>query len=306
MQASKHKMAYTTEEANSILPSAPHGSKANPLRLCYCLIAEPKFGKTTWFSSFPDSLLLAFEQGHAFINCHKVVIDKWDAKRPEDPYPDEEGLHHMTFMQAVDRFKFVFIDTADMAAKMCTDYHTKRLGIDHPSEMEFGKGYELTLATPFRQAILQLLKSGRGVGFITHINVTKAKIGKAEVSKKESTLPNTLAKFIIPQCDLILHGKFGRKHEGSNSRDRIIVTEGSDSVLAGNRVQKDAKLPAQFVVDADNSWEQWESFFQDPANAVEAEAYCARRLKGEAEAEPEPETTREEVSDEVKPKKTKK
>lgn len=280
------------EWANSLLPSAPHSALADPISLCYTLIAEPKFGKTSWMCAIPDLLLLAFEQGHGFIEAHKVVIDAWDYNVPEarkqQPWTEgDNNLVHMTFMQAVevicasDRFPIVGIDTADAAGKQCLDFHIKKHGLVHAQDWEFGKGHDVCLNTPFRQAVGRILKSGRGVVFTTHSNTTDSRFAGQTKSKKECTLPSGLAKFLIPQSDVILHGRFGPRDPITKRRTRIFQTEGSDEVLAGARgVGQQYNLPSKFIIDQANSWGQWTEFFSDPEAAARATLEYETLMRG--------------------------
>ncbi len=257
-----------TTEANALLPDEPTSAVVNPKALVYTMIAEPKWGKSTWFSSIPNALLLAFEQGHAFIKAHKVVIDVWDyIKQKADPYKDGEGVVHMSMMQFVDvilasdRFDFVIVDTADMAVKMCLDYNLKRLGLTHPTDWEYGKGHDMAMNTPFRQTFGRIIKSGRGIGFITHTEIKTSQFANQQQrAKRDCTLPGGIIKFVIPQSDVILNGQFGPKLPNGR-RARILVTEGADDVLAGMRGNVETYLPPKFIVNHEDPWGQWESFF---------------------------------------------
>lgn len=278
------------EEANSLLPTEKVGVTVNPAHLVYTIIAEPKWGKTTWATRFPDSVLLAFEQGHSFIEAHKIIMDAWHTKSPE-VYQDGDGIHHMTFLHAIDiicasdRFETVVIDTADMMAKMCLDFNLRLLGIKHPSDLDFGKGYETALNTPFRQAVGKIIKSGRGVVFITHTETKDARFSSGTKTRKECTLPGGVVKFVIPQSDVVLHGKFGIMNNTTKKRDRILVTEGSDDMLAGARVQGKFRLPTRFVVDPNDPWAQWARFFEDPNAADEADALYATNSRAPRSAQ---------------------
>lgn len=268
------------EEANSLLPQKLHRIEATPESLVYAIIAEPKFGKTTWACSIPDAVLLAAERGHSFVEAYKIELTAWDhnvraSEKPEIS-ADEAGLIYMTFMQAVDvitasdRFQTVIIDTADMLGKMCMDFHLKKNNLTHPQDWDFGKGHEVCLNQPFRQAMGRIIKSGRGIVFITHTATTDARFAGATKSKKECTLPSGLSKFIIPQCDVILHGKFGPRDPVSKRRTRIFQTEGSDEVLAGGRMSR--LVPPKFIIDPERPWEQWSEFFTNPDSVEEAMA----------------------------------
>lgn len=289
----------TAEEANQFLPDAPHKIEATPDSLVYTIIAEPKFGKTTWACGIPDAILLAAERGHSFVEAFKIELTAWDYNVPSnqkpEPTKDEDGLIYMSFVQAVDvitasdRFRTVIIDTADMLGKMCMDYHLKKNNLTHPQDWDFGKGHEVCLNQPFRQMMGRIIKSGRGIVFITHTNTTDARFAGATKSKKECTLPSGMSKFIIPQSDVILHGRFGPKDPVSGRRTRIFQTEGSDEVLAGGRMS--SRFPPKFIIDPTRSWDQWCEFFgsqeavQEAMNQYETLNRGSRQIQNqEAEA----------------------
>lgn len=286
------------EEADKLLPSKPTKAISDPRRLKYLILTPPKWGKTTFMTSIPDSILFATEEGHAFHSTHKIVIDAWDKSHRDSGLGiDDDGNHHLSMVEAVeavcasDRFQFIIIDTADMAAKMCLDYHYKKFGVNHASEAgDYGKGWDLCLTQPFRQQIGQLMKSGRGIGFITHTNTIEKKVGRETVTRTETTLPSQVQKFLHTQADVILHGTFGRLRVGMTDRDRVISMDGSNEILAGSRV-RGIHLPRKFIVDPDKPWEQWAAFFDDPKAVERAEKeYNEKVLRGKGavaeEAEP--------------------
>lgn len=292
----------TTSEANELLPQEPTKAVRDPIRLKYLIIGQPKWGKTTFACSAPESLLLAFEEGHAFHETYKIVIDDWNKPFSERGWTsDADGNRHASLVEAVDaiveadRFDLVTFDTADMACKMCLDYHYKKYGVNHAQDAgDYGKGWDICLTQPFRQQVGRILKSGRGVIFITHSQIITRKKGSTETSRAETTLPSQVQKFLHTQADIILHGSFGRKIKGEHDRDRIISLDGSNEILAGSRV-RGIRLPAKFIVSPDNPWEQWKSFFESEKAVDEAEKEYAIRMglapiNETAEAEPETET----------------
>jgi hypothetical protein len=265
----------TTEIANDILPKHPTKTPVDPRRAKYLLIGPPKWGKTTLGCSVPDSLLLATEEGHMFQEAHKIIIDSWGNKL--GPGTDDDGNLHLSMEEAVeticasDRFQFIVIDTADMAAKMCLDYHYKKYGASHAEDVgTYGKGWDLCLTQPFRRQIGALMKSGRGIMFITHTSIVTRKVGQTEQARAETTLPSQVQKFLHTQADLILHGNFGKLRRGMRERDRIISLDGTNEILAGTRV-RGVSLPKKFIVDPTEPWKQWETFFADPRAAAKAE-----------------------------------
>lgn len=312
-------MPLTTEEANALLPSRATIEKPDPAKLNYFCIAPPKWGKTTFFCAIPDALLLAFEQGHAFQKAHKMVIDAWDKKIAEgdsaiweEAGADGEGngIFHGTMtkvvevLEASDRFSFIIMDTADMAAKMCLDYYLRKHGWTHAQDGgDYGKGHDIAQNTPFRQMVGRLMRTGRGIAFITHTQVNKTDLG----SKKETTLPGGVFKFLHTQADVIMHGRFGVRQKGKRYHDRIIKTQGDEHVLAGNRM-KDVVVPNEYVMDSEDPWGQWCGFFTDP-NTVATEEENLRIAtsnaatdQSEVEAPAEPNGEVEPKPEKAKPK----
>lgn len=281
-----------TKEANLLLPDKPTEVICDARRLKYLLIGLPKWGKTTMMASVPDSILLACEEGHAFHRVHKVIIDQWDRSHAEklDGWDeDDDGNRHASFVEAVDaicasdKFQFVNIDTADMLAKMCLDYHYVKYKVNHAQDAgDFGKGWDICLTQPFRREVGRLIKSGRGIGFITHSQVIERKVGATKVARIETTLPSQVQKFLHTQADVIMHTSFGRRISGQHDRDRVITMDGSNEILAGSRIRGIA-MPRKFVVDPDRPWEQFASFFDKKngaKNVEKAERDFELRMKG--------------------------
>jgi hypothetical protein len=301
-------MKLTTEAANELLPEKPSKAPIDARRLKYLIIGPPKWGKTTMGCAAPDSLLLATEEGHMFHETHKIIIDSWGDRQGK--LEDDDKNVHFSMVEAVetivasDRFQFIILDTADMAAKMCLDFHYKKYGVSHASDAgDYGKGWDLCLTQPFRQQISQLMKSGRGIFFITHTNLVTKKVGNIETSRWETTLPSQVQKFLHTQADMILHGSFGKLRPGMIERDRIISLDGTNEILAGTRV-RGIHLPKKFVVDPNRPWEQWNSFFTDPKAVEKAEqeflAKMGIKSREMAAAEPEAATLSEPLEPEEK------
>jgi hypothetical protein len=95
-----------------------------PTRLKYFLLGPRKWGKTKFFSGAPGVLLLAFEDGHFFARCPKVVITSWANK--EGAEEDDDGIKYCSALEIIEAletvkslgplpFKLIVMDTADMA-----------------------------------------------------------------------------------------------------------------------------------------------------------------------------------------------
>lgn len=288
-------MPLDIEKAKSLLPSKPTASLKKPSRLKYLAMAEPKWGKTTLFCGVPNALLLAFEEGHAFIEANKIIIDRWDVALKVRTQggswaTDDDGNTHCSAYEALEAleaycpYEFIIIDTVDMASKMCTDYECEKAGVGHPSDGgEFGKGWAMLQTDPFRRWFGRIVKLGVGIGCTTHIAMRED--SKTKQVRRESTLPSGIQKFIHTQADVIINGYFGRRRKGEDDRDRVISFDGSNDVLAGSRV-RGVHLPKKYIVtppshdDHSLPWKQWTKFFEDPKAAQEAEDQYARLIRG--------------------------
>lgn len=268
-----------------------------PDRLKYLFLAPPKFGKTTFFSGCPECLLLAFEEGHMWAQCPKVVITEWapSSLRDRGPKTDDEGIVYTTAMEILEAlethnpYRFIIVDTIDMAVKLCTDYECGRAKIAHPSDGgDYGKGYDIFQTQPIRRYYNRLVKLGVGIACTSHIREDwrKDKYGQ-ETYRRESTLSSSVQRFVHTQSDVIINGFFGRKKpkKGREIRDRIISFDGTDEVMAGTRIQR-VHIPLKYIstapTDEDSSlpWKQWEAFFtNNPQAGEEAEKEFKESLK---------------------------
>lgn len=254
-------------------PSKP--TKVDPCGIFTLLIGEPKWGKSTFAAGNPDALILCFEDGQKFLSGYKYKITGWDKVRGQQDFYTGEDAHGtlkevIALLQKTKKFKTVVIDTADMMAKCCQDFFVGRKNVEHISDAgDYGKGWDICLNTPFRQAVLAIQQTGRGVVAITHSKKEISRYSAGEVARKETTLPKGPAHFLISQADIVMHGEMGKKRAGQLSRDRILVCGAEVDVLAGNRMS--TAIPERYIVSRTNGWEQFAKFFSDPT-AAEREA----------------------------------
>lgn len=308
------------EKVTQYLPTKSIVGVINPTKLKYFLLAPPKWGKTKFFSGCPNVLLLAFEEGHLFARCPKVVITDWNLPtRDRGAREDDDGVKYCSAMEILEAleaayrinelpYNMIVMDTADMASKMCSDYECIQAGVTHPSDGgDYGKGFDLLQTTPFRRYYNRLVKLGVGVACTSHIKEGwyKDKF-KQDVYRRESSLPGGIQKFIHSQSDVILHGFSAKWRRGQPQRDRIISFDGSDEVLAGTRLNSEIYIPQKYIVTpptleaSDAPWKQWEGFFTDNPKAGQlAEANYRNWAKGKVEVEEESD---KEPDDKDKPK----
>lgn len=264
--------ALPESQGEDSLPDGPTEQSVNYKTLGWLFVAPPGFGKSEFFASFDDSLMLACEGGHKFIKCPKLIIDTWGGPGEAK---DADGNIHCSFLAALKkiesstRYEFVFIDTIDALVKKCIDYHVEKANQAHLSDLgDYGKGFDLGQNDPIRKAINRIFATERGIGLITHQEIKTAafKKGSQQASKKETSLPNGIFKFVYPQMDIIIHGEFGGIQDGNEHKDRIIRAEGTEDILAKNR---GGVLPGAWIspLAFNARGEQIASFFQKDNDA---------------------------------------
>lgn len=244
------------------------------------IVAPPGFGKTEFAASNPNCLQLLCQEGHAGVGGYKVRITSWDSE--DEPYIAPDGIASMSFIQLVQSlqaeknliYDFMSIDTIDDLVKMLVDEKMPTLKkdgkkIQHLSDMDYGKGYEIGQNSPFRKEFSKITKLGIGILFITHEDIAIRTFGKQQQAKKETTLPTGIYKQIFPIVESVLHGVLGKKRKGQPRRDRIFVTEGSETMLAKNRY---GALPAAWIVNQTISkrWDEFVSFWDNEEKRNEA------------------------------------
>lgn len=269
----------STESKTSLLLPLEHVKRTGmPSAPIFLSVAPPGWGKTEFAMSNPKCLLAACQQGHEMTDGYKVMITSWDNK---DREPEElNGIMYLSFMQMVKQvvkhhaklpYNMIAIDTIDDLIKMLVDESMPRLHIKHLSDMGYGRGYDLGQNTPFRKAMNQLKACGIGMVFITHEDIIEKEFkGGEKRAKKETTLPAGIYKQVFPIVTAVLHGVFGKRRKGQPRRDRIIVTEGSENMLAKNRY---GALPSAWIVPfepVEERWEQFKSFWHDTEARDEA------------------------------------
>jgi len=277
-------------EALEYFPKRVHVGTAEPDKLKMLVCAPPKWGKTTFATGCPNVLLIAFEEGHRFAECHKVVINNWVVPyKDQAPKIDNDGIIYCSAMEIIEAleaagdecpYRAIIMDTVDMAVKMSTVHELAKAKLAYPSDGgDYGKGWSLLQTTPFRRYYNRFVKLGLGIICTTHIKEEwKADKNGIIQYRRESTLPGKVQEFLHTQSDVIINGSFGgrkRPRKGMQYRDRIVSFDGTDEIMAGTRITR-VYLPNKYIMAApshgnyDAPWKQWVNFFADSPRAGEA------------------------------------
>lgn len=221
------------------LPTEKSPRTLSPDKVKALLYGPPKIGKSTFVSEInPDhTLFISTEPGLGSLEVFEAPVRNW--------------LEFLAIGEALTKdrkhFQVVAIDTVDELYRMCADHVCAQLGVKHPSDAEYGKGWA-AVADEFRLRLGKISGLGMGVWFISHAvdREVNAKVGKKTVT--QSTLSGQGRQFLIGFVDFI----FLATWEGDEEDDkRVLRTQGSAHHEAGGRVPKGVEpLPDPLPLDA--------------------------------------------------------
>lgn len=236
-RSAHQERAYKKAEPSEIVfeaePAVQGGSFQDAL---ICLYGRPKIGKSTLASHLPGAYFLPTEKGTKYLNVRQTYIDSWDK--------------FVAFIQWAEKHKkatanvSVFIvDTVTILAKHCMYSVCAELGVTHPSDESYGKGWE-AFADTFAGWILRLCGLGKGIMFICHESITDIVSRSMQVSHYGPDLPRTAYRVIMPICDIVLHMAYVEESTDGSAlgRKRCLYARPSDLRDAGDRSNR---LPAE-------------------------------------------------------------
>jgi hypothetical protein len=192
------------------------------------LVGIPKIGKSTFASKFPDAYFLATEDGLRSIECFYDRIQTW-----------EDFLKKVEELKENHPFKTIVIDTIDAFYDLCRDFVMKKQHIEHPSDLDYGKGWDI-LKGELRHGIKKLTDLNLGLIFISHSKVAEMqKKGSDFFTKITYTLPEHARLLFTALADIILFATF-------ENGKRVIHTKPSEKYEAGDRT---GRLPETISLD---------------------------------------------------------
>lgn len=199
------------------------------------LAGPPKIGKTTLSANIdPDkTLILATEPGHGAIEAFVHPVNSWMEFR-------EVGAE----LAAGDHdFTTVVIDTVDELYKLCQAQVMSDIGISHPSDLEYGKGYGL-VGDEFRLRVGKLCALGLGVWFISHTEEREIKQKVGTITKQVPSLSGKTGKWLSGFVDFIF---FATSEQTEAGDVRLLRTQATENFEAGGRVPLPDPLPLDAV-----------------------------------------------------------
>ena len=219
------------------------------------LYGSPKIGKSTIAASFPDALFVVTEEGHKSMEIFKVGVTEW---------PDFRDLCKK-LRKEEHKFKTVVIDTIDLLFSVCETYICKQKGIDHPSELEYGRGWGF-LRDEFQKALAQLAapdKAGKipfGLVFLSHAKEVEVKGRMVKTTRTVCTLSGTARKVVLPLVDIVGYCGFGEDAAGEPTRERTVTFAPTELIEAGDRT---GRLPENVLMRKTGWYELLQDVYTD-------------------------------------------
>lgn len=218
------------------LPTAKTPPTLAPETAKVLLYGPGKFGKSTLASQIdPEhTLFLATEAGLGGLEVFAQPIGSWEDFRKAGAELAERKHPFTTLV----------IDTIDVLHKMCSDFVCASLGIKHPSDLEYGKGWA-AVNDEFQLRIGKLCALGYGVWFISHSTQKEIKSRVGSITKTTWTISGKSGEWLEGFVDYILLGAF---IQGDDDQDvRVLRTKATETYEAGGR----RPLPDPLPLDAE-------------------------------------------------------
>lgn len=212
------------------LPTKPTTGKFEFQELVQLYYGDPGVGKTTFASKLPlPNLFIATEDGQRALKAYVQRVHTWD-----------DFLDIISLLEKGDGdiYASVTIDTVDNLFDFCQDYVCKKLKIAHPSDAEWGKGWD-ALKKEFKTAITRLQSIGVGVIFISHARSEEVKTRSLKVDKWFPSYPKQCRKIINPLVDFMFYFGVEEKSEkgGRIVSDRFVCCQPGETWEAKDRMQ---------------------------------------------------------------------
>lgn len=212
--------------AIDLLSLEPHKVSRDLRGYSVFFYGEPKSGKTTIASKFPNALLLAFEKGYnAIPGIIAQPINSWaEFIQAQRQLKDEK---------VKERFSTIIIDTADIAYSYCEKYICSNHGVDTIADIGYGKGYSL-VGNEFDEKLRSIVQMGYGIVLISHSTdkVFKDESGQ-EYNKIVPTLDKRSNNIVARMCDIIGYSRSVTDSEGNDKT--LLFMRGTQRFEAGSR-----------------------------------------------------------------------
>lgn len=202
------------------------------------IYGDPKIGKSTFCSGFENALFLDSETGLSNLSVYRVGIDGWETFI--ETYKELRDL----VKAGKCPYKPLVFDTIDNIYQFCADYVCKKNGLKHPSDLDYGKGWNM-VRTEFNTAMQAYKSLDLGVIYVSHADGTEVKTRTGSYTRYDVSMSGQANKVIVPSCDIIMYAHSVQDKDGVERR--VLETKPSAYWNAGD---KTGKLPETLPLNA--------------------------------------------------------
>ena len=217
----------------NLLDIQPHQVSRDLRGYSVFFYGEPKSGKTTIATKFPNHLLLAFEKGYnAIPGAMAQPINSWGEFR--------KVLRQLKDPKVQARFETIIIDTADIAYDYCEKYICANaprsdggFGVDSIGDIPYGKGYKMA-AKEYDEAFRTILQLNYGLVLISHaVDKTFKDQNGQEYNQIVPTLDSKPRNVVSRMADIIGYSRAIDLPEGGTATK--LFMRGTPRYIAGSR-----------------------------------------------------------------------
>jgi hypothetical protein len=276
-QKQQQKKAPPPEDPrdNRPLPMKKRSPVIDAERRTYCLYGIPKVGKSTWAAGMPDPLFFAFEDGcrhlEVYITPEKELEYTWSM------WLDDLRKVRSLIKQNKCPYRTLVIDVAELCYEACRKHCLKKYGVDHESDLDWGKGWSV-VEWEFSRVLSGVKNLGLGLVLLTHMDDREiADFAGKKHTKHTTSLPKKAREIVFGMADVILFATMGIDPVTGKWR-RELHTKPSQDHDAGGRYLNPEGMPRKLPL----AWEPFRIAFETgltEQQLAERFGFYTRKLK---------------------------
>lgn len=218
----KLRKTQVLENNNVTLPEKKKKASERLFDYVMLIFGLKKIGKTSLCSELAegDALFLMREAGDKALNIYSRYVRTW-----------EEFRNYVKLLEKDKRFPMVVLDPVDKFYMLCVKYKCKKLGIEHLSEAEWGRGYQ-EASEEFMEWMDRLMATGKGIALLSH---AAERTIKTRTGEEYDLITNTMSKQAREAIEGVVDIWAYYRYE---DKRRVLTILGDDHIGAGHRIRK--------------------------------------------------------------------